>query len=131
MLSALILATFSVWVWTSDDCAECEREEETKKALQQAIANVQISGSAHQFVTLGHIYQSVGRRGDALAVYYQALTRDANNVEALQGAAKLEVEGQNWAQAAELRRCVIALNTSNLNQSNLNQWCDSEAALVT
>lgn len=126
MLSALILATFSVWVWTSDDCAECEREEETKKALQQAIANAQASDNAHQFVTLGHLYQSMGRRGDALAVYYQALTRDANNIEALQGAAKLETEGQNWAQAAELRRGLIALHTS-----NLYQWCDAEAALVT
>lgn len=66
---------------------------EEQRELQQAITAVRRTRKAHQFVMLGHIYQQMGERGHALAVYQQALARDPNNIEALRGCSTIEKGG--------------------------------------
>jgi len=63
--------------------------------LKRAIADVRNIGKAYQFIRLGHLYQEMAQEGHALAAYQQALSREANNIEALWGCAVIELQNHH------------------------------------
>lgn len=81
-----------------------------QKELQQAITDVRNIGNAYQFLMLGHLYQKLGEGGHALAAYYQALSREPENAEALWGSATIELSNRNIEQAVGLLRQLAALS---------------------
>lgn len=98
MPSISTLASFSFWL-----CGGPQRE------LQRAIKNARKIGKVHQFIELGHLYKAMGEGGHALAAYYQALSREPDNAEALWESATIELSNRNIEQATVLLRQLAAL----------------------
>ena len=71
------------------------RNRAVQYELRRAIAETRNIGKAHQFVKLGQVYQKIGRSGDALAAYQQALKKDSNHTEALWGCTIIELRNNN------------------------------------
>ena len=63
--------------------AQAVRDKQLQTELRQLVSNIRPSSTARQLVKLACVYQEMGRSGDALAVYLQALRKDPNNAEAL------------------------------------------------
>lgn len=78
--------------------------------LQRAIAAAQSIDKAHQFIKLGHVYQDLGERAHALAAYHQAIKKEPENLEALWGAATIELAHNNWKQASFLLQKLVGTN---------------------
>lgn len=62
-------------------------EQALRRALQQAPGDPE---AAEVLGQLGQVYEAAGRPHDALAAYTEALTKDANNIEAQSGLARLQ-----------------------------------------
>jgi hypothetical protein len=70
-------------------------------ALQNAEAGVHNIGKSYQYVTLGNVLLEMGDLDRALTAYHEALTREANNSQALWGCATIEMQQQKLDLAQE------------------------------
>jgi tetratricopeptide (TPR) repeat protein len=70
-----------------------------KDALWQAEADVRNIGKSYQYLKLANILYEIGDLDKALEAYGQALEREPGNIQALWGAAQLEINRQNFEKA--------------------------------
>ncbi|MEO0768817.1 MAG: tetratricopeptide repeat protein [Cyanobacteria bacterium J06649_4] len=80
-----------------------------QQSLQRAILDARNIGKAYQYVQLGHAYVQTGDRGHALAAYQQALAKDSDCIEALWGAALIELESMQLLRSRELLHRLMTL----------------------
>ena len=80
-----------------------------QQSLQRAILDARNIGKPYQFVQLGHAYMEIGDRSHALAAYGQALIKDADCIEALWGAALIELDSEQLERSRDLLQRLIAL----------------------
>lgn len=73
------------------------------------MATLQI-GNPHQFILYGDALREVGKNDKAAAAYQKALERDSNNVQALWGAALVDLDCRRFLEAKERLRQVLAID---------------------
>ncbi|MCC7424694.1 MAG: hypothetical protein IT428_30870 [Planctomycetaceae bacterium] len=73
------------------------------------MATLQI-GNPHQFIQYGDALREVGRNDQAHAAYLKALERDPDSVQALWGAASVDLECRRFLEAKERLRQVLAID---------------------
>lgn len=72
-----------------------------KRELWMAESEARNIGKAHQFVKLGDIHYDMGTYDKATDAYKQALEKESNNIQALWGAASIDLRNKNFASAKE------------------------------
>ena len=81
-----------------------------RQELWNAEAEAKNIGKDHQFVRLGNILFEIGEGDRARTSYYQALEKNPQNLQALWGAASIEVEKKNLEAACKHLEALLALD---------------------
>lgn len=77
------------------------------RELWTAEAQAKSIGKAHQYVNLGNLLCDMGMFDKAETAYQQALEKEANNLQALWGAAFIDVKNQKFASAKEYLQTLL------------------------
>ncbi|MEM9117470.1 MAG: tetratricopeptide repeat protein [Cyanobacteria bacterium P01_F01_bin.56] len=122
--------------------------------LHLALLEVRKGGTPQKFVLLGHLYQELGHKAHALAVYQRALRREPRNLLALWNCANIELDNQNLVEAclylqnlmgldftfkegkASLKYAQVLFELGDFNmaqqhlEKHLQNWQNPEAAFI-
>ncbi|OUL37474.1 hypothetical protein BV372_00445 [Nostoc sp. T09] len=80
-----------------------------KRELWIAEAQAKNIGKAHQYVTLGNLLCDIGSFDKAEVAYKQALEKEADNLQALWGAALIAVKNHKFASAKEHLQIILKI----------------------